>query len=152
MFVLKVRSKNGINFILTPSQKTVFLKIMRKLIALFFLTTFLLSNTEAGQLLKTQEFIAHYKEHSQSNPRLSVWAFFQLHYSDAPPHDNNDMKLPFKTHHDCCANNTVVFFQPTHVVTVSNTITTLSTGFCLYKSPQIPKAQGVSIFQPPRNA
>jgi len=123
---------------------------MRKIIATFFLTIFLLSNTEAGQLLKTKDFIDHYIEHNKANPSLSVWAFFQLHYSDAPPHDNNDMKLPFKTHHDCCSGSTVVFFNaaPTHQLPATEK--TVVANFPLYKNACIPTAASASIFQPPR--
>lgn len=123
---------------------------MRKIIATFFLTIFLLSNTEAGQLLKTYEFVEHYKEHSKANPSLSVWTFFQLHYSDAPPHDNNDMKLPFKTHHDCCSGNTIVFFHaaPTHQLPATEK--TVAANFPLHKNAFIPTAASASIFQPPR--
>lgn len=74
---------------------------MKKVIALFFLTAYLLSSTEMGQLLKIPAFITHFKEHQQQDRNISLWEFLCIHYAHGNVKDadyEKDMKLPFKTH------------------------------------------------------
>jgi len=73
---------------------------MRKLFALFCLSTYLLSTTVAGELLKLPVVFQHYQEHKQLYKYLTVLEFLDMHYMHGSPLDydyDRDMQLPFKT-------------------------------------------------------
>lgn len=77
---------------------------MKKLIAIFFLTLYLCSTTEASQLLKIPVVFEHFKEHRLEDHSISPLQFLALHYLHGSPRDKDydrDMQLPFKTHSDC---------------------------------------------------
>lgn len=80
---------------------------MKKMFAIFFLSAYLISTTEIYQLLKFPVLVAHYIEHKEKNPGMSVLDFLALHYEgnhqENHPHDDDydqDQKLPFITHTD----------------------------------------------------
>ncbi len=73
---------------------------MKKPIAIFFLSLYLFSTTEANQLLKMPLIFEHFKEHKALNKDLSFIQFLDIHYMHQCPKgkDNSkDMQLPFKT-------------------------------------------------------
>lgn len=77
---------------------------MKRAIALFFLTAYLLSSTELGQLLKIPVFASHFVEHQQQNKDITLWEFICIHYAQGDVKDadyETDRKLPFKTHDNC---------------------------------------------------
>lgn len=72
---------------------------MRKYIAIFFLSVYLVAFTEARQVLKLPDLVEHYITHKQQNKSTTLFSFFKMHYLDAPVKDadyKQDMKLPFK--------------------------------------------------------
>ena len=76
---------------------------MKRAVVILFLFAYLLSTTEAGQLLKIPAVIEHYKEHKKENRNISITKFLALHYLHGSPKDkdyNRDMQLPFKTPSD----------------------------------------------------
>lgn len=80
---------------------------MRKLFAILFLSVYLISTTELGQLLKFPMLIEHYFEHKEKNPQITVMEFLVLHYEgnhlENHPHDDDyehDQQLPFIVHTD----------------------------------------------------
>ncbi|MBZ5856720.1 hypothetical protein [Flavihumibacter profundi] len=77
---------------------------MKKVITIFFLTVYLLSTTEAHQLLKLPVVFEHFKEHRQEDKSISLLHFLAIHYLHGSPRDKDydrDMQLPFKTSNDC---------------------------------------------------
>ncbi|KKX48475.1 hypothetical protein L950_0220790 [Sphingobacterium sp. IITKGP-BTPF85] len=79
--------------------------VYEKVLAIFFLTTYLISTTELGQLLKFPMLVEHYFEHKEKSPQISVIEFLALHYEgnhlENHPHDDDydqDQKLPFIMH------------------------------------------------------
>jgi len=78
---------------------------MRKLLALFFLSVYLISTTELAQLLKSPVLVVHYLEHKGHDGTLSFTQFLMHHYKgnhleDHPHNDDyaQDVKLPFMVH------------------------------------------------------
>ena len=72
---------------------------MRITLLTILATAFLFSATELHQLVKLPGLISHLKEHRESDPGMSIWAFLQLHYTADHPADNDDEddnQLPFK--------------------------------------------------------
>lgn len=72
---------------------------MKKIISILFLSVYLLSATEIGQLLKLPELVSHYAEHKEQNQQMSIWDFLYMHYINDFKKDADyakDMKLPFK--------------------------------------------------------
>jgi hypothetical protein len=108
---------------------------MRKFLAIFFLTLYLITATELRQLLKFPVLIEHFSEHKNQNQSITFWKFLKIHYFEDVIHDadyEKDMKLPFKSHSSCNSALTLVFLvnevnftiQPVNIIeerkTVSN--------------------------------
>jgi hypothetical protein len=77
---------------------------VKKAIAFLFVTVYLLSTTEMGQLLKVPAFVTHFVEHRQADSDITLWKFICIHYANDDvkyPDYEKDMKLPFKTHDHC---------------------------------------------------
>ncbi len=80
---------------------------MRRVLAILFLSVYLISTTELGQLLKFPILVEHYFEHKEKNPQINVMEFLALHYEgnhlENHPHDEDyehDQQLPFIVHTD----------------------------------------------------
>ncbi|RFS19667.1 hypothetical protein DVR12_21420 [Chitinophaga silvatica] len=93
---------------------------MKKLLAITFLTIYMISTTELSQLLKFPVLVEHYFEHKEINPEMSITDFLALHYEgnhlENHPHNydyEQDKKLPFMTHNHVLACSFVVS-QPVH--------------------------------------
>lgn len=74
---------------------------MRRYIAIFFLSVYLLAFTEARQILKLPDLVEHFIAHKLKDSDTTLYSFIKMHYIDAPVKDadyKQDMKLPFKIH------------------------------------------------------
>lgn len=74
---------------------------MKKLISIFLICIYLVSFTEAKEILKLHAFVEHFKEHKSENKDITVFKFIVMHYLSGSKKDKDyqeDMKLPFKTH------------------------------------------------------
>ncbi len=83
---------------------------MKKVISIFFICIYLISFTEAKEILKFSDFIEHFKEHKSLNNKTTLYSFIVLHYLSGTKKDKDyqeDMKLPFKTHDLSCYNLTI---------------------------------------------
>lgn len=73
--------------------------LMKKILAIFFLSIYLFSATEARELLKLPIIFEHYQEHKLLDSSLTILKFFDIHYMHGSPLDADyarDMQLPFK--------------------------------------------------------
>ncbi len=89
---------------------------MKKLIAILFLSIYLISTTELHQLAKLPLLIEHFAEHKQQNNQLSFLEFLNIHYSGETKTDadhEKDMQLPFKSHDGCITNFIAANIPPT---------------------------------------
>lgn len=81
---------------------------MKRVIAIFFLMTYLFGGTDASQVVKLPLLVSHYIKHKKENPSTTVASFLILHYVGPQPIDSDyqqDMQLPFKT----CLDVSVVY-------------------------------------------
>ena len=95
-------------------KKRFYLYPLKKATTILFLTIYLLSTTEAQQLLKLPAIFKHFHEHQKENNHLTIVHFLAIHYLHGSPKDKDyeeDMKLPFKTCGDCIS-LTVPAFVP----------------------------------------
>lgn len=85
---------------------------MKKISAIFFFTIYLLSTTEAHQLLKLPVIFEHFSEHQHENKNITALEFLAIHYLHGSPKDKDydrDMQLPFKTSDDCISSISPAF-------------------------------------------
>lgn len=75
--------------------------MMKRLLAIFFLFTFLSANTAFGEVLKLPVLIHHYVEHEELEHKVSFIDFLKEHYSNLAQHDDyahhHHDNLPFKS-------------------------------------------------------
>lgn len=84
--------------------------VMKKFIAIAFLSMYLMTTTELHQLLKLPILVEHFTEHKSKDHSITLWKFLCIHYAHGDVHDadyDKDMKLPFKSH--SCCNNAISF-------------------------------------------
>ncbi len=88
---------------------------MKKYISIVFLSIYLFTAFQVNEYLKIPILVAHFNEHKQDNPKLSLWDFICEHYTHGEVFDadyDKDMKLPFKSHHSGCSCSIVTFLAP----------------------------------------
>ena len=81
---------------------------MKRIIALTFLSLYLISTTELHQLLKLPALANHFSEHQQKDKSITLWKFLCIHYANGNVKDadyDKDSKLPFKTLDTCNSSN-----------------------------------------------
>ena len=126
---------------------------MKKFIAIGFLAVFLLTATEAHQLLRLPYVFKHFVQHHQRNNRLSFVAFLDIHYLHGSPKDKDyeeDMKLPFKGTDRCPLTQSVVFVLPASVSILTKPQELTSHSGTFYKEHFIQIGYFSGIWQPPQ--
>ncbi len=117
-----------------------------------FLSVYLLSITQLGELLKVPLMVEHFVEHKEKNSKLTILGFLRLHYQGQDVFDDDyekDMKLPFKSHTNICC---IAFypllqeFKTIQKVNYKYKKENLYSYSFLYSSTFLS-----SIWQPPRN-
>jgi hypothetical protein len=126
---------------------------MKKIAAILFVTVYLLSTTEAHQLLKLPVIFEHYKEHKQENSRISFLEFLDLHYMHGSPRDKDydrDMQLPFKTQDDCLS--IAPAFVPVFVQhTIPAPVIVCTRPCSILRQQVLLSSYLANIWQPPKN-
>lgn len=121
--------------------------MMRRAFAIIFLAVYSLSFTECHQVLKLPLLFKHYQEHS-TGIELSFVEFLVMHYETDVPHDDTDMKLPFKT----CGHSQVV--QTVAIINqkliLSDPVVASSEDHTSFYQQISPSLLSHDIFQPPR--
>lgn len=126
---------------------------MKKILAIFFLSIYLLATTEAGQVFKLPVIFQHYQEHKHLDKDLTILEFIDIHYMHGSPRDadyDRDMQLPFKApiHSTIITSNFVI---PTPIFFFERKIY-----FIEKKKPLVYSTSGYSfnfhssIWQPPK--
>ena len=127
---------------------------MKKITAIFFAALYLLSTTEAHQLLKLPVIFEHFREHKNEDHSISLLRFLDIHYMHGSPRDKDydrDMQLPFKTADDCIACFAPVF-EPVlvqHEIPVP--VQQAPPKLALQGSRRIRSSYSASIWQPPKS-
>ena len=125
---------------------------MKGVIAIFLLSIYLFSTTEAYQALKMPILIAHYVEHKHENPQLTLLGFLRLHYSGKTVFDadhDQDMKLPFKTQENTAAFSAINDVPQPIGITIESPLLASLDYVILDMQVDLP-ARPNTIFQPPR--
>ncbi len=128
---------------------------MKKTTAILFFAIYLLSATEAHQLLKLPLVFEHYKEHQKEDGHLSMVVFLVMHYMHGSPKDKDydkDMQLPFKTQDDCVSSISPAY-EPefaAHDVPAPAILNTRKS--FILKNQFLLSSYLANIWQPPRQA
>lgn len=128
---------------------------MKKITAILFFALYLLSATEAHQLLKLPVIFEHYREHQKQDGHLSMAVFLVMHYMHSSPTDKDydrDMQLPFKTQDDCISSISPAFVPVfvQHDLPVPVELSTKKT--YVLKNQFLVSSYLANIWQPPRQA
>jgi hypothetical protein len=120
---------------------------MRRASAIIFLAVYALSFTEFHQVLKLPLLFRHYQEHS-SAVEMSFVEFLVMHYETDIPHDDTDMRLPFKTCGHSQATQTVAIVN--QKLTLQERVVISSKDHASFYQQISPSLLSPDIFQPPR--
>jgi hypothetical protein len=127
---------------------------VKKTTAIFFFLLYMLSTTEACQLLKLPYIFQHFREHKMANRSISFLQFLDIHYKhcNSKPKDyQKDMQLPFKTATTCISSVLPTLVPPMSACLLTP-ITRLPHKKILIpnKFLLIPSAYLSNIWQPPK--
>ena len=126
---------------------------MKKATAILFLTIYLLSTTEAQQLLKLPAVFKHFQEHQKENKDITIVHFLAIHYLHGSPRDKDyeeDMKLPFKTCGDCVSSIAPAFVPVMVQLSTAKIIEIPAMKNHLSQDQFIISSYLASIWQPPK--
>jgi hypothetical protein len=128
---------------------------MKKITAILFFTLYLLSATEAHQLLKLPVIFEHYKEHQKEDGHISMVVFLVMHYMHSSPKDKDydkDMELPFKTQDDCISSISPAFVPVFVQHDVPAPVELNTPKAFILKNQFLLSSYLANIWQPPRQA
>lgn len=126
---------------------------MQRMLAIFLLTVYMVSTTEAYQLLKLPALVVHFIQHAQEDPELDVVNFLRMHYAEKQGMTidwKQDMQLPFKTHEDGMSLLPLCYEPMLFQVQVQHPAAEIE---CIQNDYYLNCAPGVysaDIFQPPK--
>lgn len=125
---------------------------MKRQFALFFLFTFLLTNTELHQLLRLPVLLAHYQEHLTLNSEIDFIEYILLHYTpgEMDADFERDQQLPFKGQHTCIEIIWTTAVVPKDTVDLTTKEIKDSRNYTSYYKEFFTTTSLLSIWQPPR--
>lgn len=129
---------------------------VKRTVAIFFMSIYMLSFSELHQFLRMPVLIQHFVEHRQQDPSISLLAFLNEHYIHQYVHDEDyqrDQQLPFR-HSDCCVTYTSICCEcpATTVIECAVRTTETKNEFILHDEDNHSLLSVADIFQPPRCA
>ena len=127
---------------------------MKKLVAILFLTIYVVFATELHEFFKLPQLVDHFIEHKSENSKTTWIDFLTMHYTSPDSgiaHNTDDTELPFKSHHDCGNVSHIAFvsFEAFKLVIKSTPIE--SKKYNTYSTEFISSAYLSSIWQPPKS-
>jgi hypothetical protein len=126
---------------------------MRKVLVIFLLGIYLVSTTEAYQLLKLPAFVFHYIQHSKQDPHMGLADFLRMHYAEEQALNGDwqqDMQLPFKAHEDAFSLLPHAYFPPGVLVCLTRPELCVVANHGPTANRFFPGMYSADIFQPPR--
>jgi hypothetical protein len=122
-------------------------------VAIFFLSAYLISLTELNQFVKLPLLVKHFIEHKEKDTNISFLQFLDMHYAQDNVKDadyDEDMKLPFKSH-DGCVNASVVVFIPSNFsYSIPKPLSSEKNSYTIYSEDDLNSSFPSSIWQPPK--
>lgn len=128
--------------------------LLKKVIAILFLSTYLFSATEFNQLLKLPLLIEHFIEHKEENKQITFWEFLSLHYKTTNVKDadyEKDMKLPFKSQSGLFSSITIFHLFPNFDNLLNNILPASKKSYVITSEHFIDSSAVCSIWQPPKS-
>jgi hypothetical protein len=129
---------------------------VKKAVAIFFMSIYMLSFSELHQFLRMPVLIQHFIEHRHQDPSISLLSFLNLHYIHQYVKDEDyqrDKQLPFR-HTDCCVTYTTICCECPVNSTIEMPERTVETKneYILHDEDNLSLLAIADIFQPPRRA
>ncbi len=127
--------------------------LLKKVIAILFLSTYLFSATEFSQLLKLPLLIEHFIEHKEENKQITFFEFLCLHYKTTNVKDadyEKDMKLPFKSQNNLISSITIFHLFPNFDNLFNNIFPFSKKSYVITSSHFITSSAVCVIWQPPK--
>jgi hypothetical protein len=129
---------------------------VKKAVAIFFMSIYMLSFSELHQFLRIPVLIQHFVEHQHKDHSISLLAFLSEHYIHQYIHDEDyqrDQQLPFR-HSECCVSYaTVCCESPVNtIIELPVRIAETKNEFILHDEDNHSLLSVADIFQPPRCA
>lgn len=124
--------------------------MLKKSIAIFLVSLYLLSISEFNQLLKLPLLVQHFIEHQMEDESLTFCDFLGMHYAHVNQKNNDDAKdkkLPFKTNHANIISNFVALELAIDEIKINQSESQLTFANLICSIPLIYTS---SIFQPPK--
>ena len=85
---------------------------LKKFLFISLCFCYLASTTEFHEVFKLPALVSHYFDHHRENPELGILNFLKLHYSSgSDSNDQEDQKLPFKSHPEFAYSNIILHFH-----------------------------------------
>jgi hypothetical protein len=128
--------------------------ILKKTTAIFFFAVYLLSTTEAHQLLKLPVVFQHFAEHKLENKDISFLQFLDMHYMHGSPKDKDydrDMQLPFKTANECVFSVSVAFVPLMQQIYIAKPVEVIKRKDYVIRDQFIHSSYLANIWQPPKS-
>jgi hypothetical protein len=133
--------------------KSRYLRIVKKITAIFLLSIYLFSVVQLYELLKINVLIAHFYETRQQEPNIGFFDFLVMHYitDDRNTQDNDrDSQLPFKSNCSLIANNSSIFLLSKYDESVAPLVIASKVDFPRYITPFISSSFCSLVWNPPR--
>ena len=121
---------------------------MKGKIVIALLGFYLLASTEFHQVLRLPLLVQHYAEHCEQVSDMTFWEFLTMHYETDVPHDDQDMRLPFKDCHHSLAQSVAM---PCQRITLASPVPVPSQMFLPTDFVSIHSSYLEEIFQPPKS-
>lgn len=124
---------------------------MKRLSVICLFALYLVSATEARQLLKLPVLFEHYAEHTRLNPEMSFADFMCMHYAGYHPDDGDqdrDMQLPFKTPSSVAFD--MASFASASSVMIAKPAVSIKAHSFTTEDYHLPSAYQSTVWQPPK--
>lgn len=129
----------------------MYIRMVRKISAIFFLTVILLSQTPLQQVLRIPVLISHFKEHNTFQNGISFIDFIQLHYLGSHPADDDfdsDEQLPFRSRDIIVINGLML---PALILPCHAAIVYMDHHYPVLRQDYLPANYSTKIWQPPKS-
>ena len=125
--------------------------MMKKLVTIAVLASFLSSTTELHEFLKVPHLVMHFMEHWQESSAVSVGEYLHIHYAHDHEnhHDDHHDKgcLPFQGNHTSLPSISILY---TEAGSLSILPQVVSSSTCYPATEQVESSYHPSIWQPPK--
>lgn len=128
--------------------------VLKKSIAILFLSIYLLTTTDAYQLLKMPMIFKHFVEHRQADKNISFLKFLDMHYMHGSPKDKDyhkDMQLPFKSSGDFISVLASEFIPLNEHILLTAPVVLVSEKKIAIQQNDLLPSYLASIWQPPKS-